>query len=173
MPKLLKKKNEKLAKEIVKTGHPATAYLNLHNCTKNSAKASVSKLIKNNPQIMLRVDELLDEHGLDDKNLAKKIAKMTGAKKEVIDSDGNIRQLTDNTTRMSAINLALKLKGHLQGTPLIDNRSVTIEGNSSVGIDNEQMIKALESIKSINEGLGLTQTHNSGDINPDDEPIDI
>lgn len=182
MSKLLNKRHEKLAKEIIKTRSPSKAYFNLNDCTKGSASSASSKLIKNNPHIMLRVDELLDQYGLDDVNLAKKIKKMTSAKKEVLDTSGNIRQLKDNTTQLAAVNMALKLKGHLQGTPLIDNRVVNIDGNSQGSNANtEQLDKAVESMKIINEGFKLSQTFNDGELSTgypqangeDDDIIDV
>lgn len=152
MPPLKNANREKLARKYVKAFYKdkgevrlGQLYKEVHpNAKDSTCHVEASRILKN-PTWAERVKELSAIYNPPEA-IAEDIARLRSAKKEVLDKDGNIVELVDNTARAAGINLTLKLHGAISDAPSIDNRSVTLHlsnDNASLLINSVAKLEAM------------------------------
>ncbi len=92
-----------------KAGQAVKNNYDVHN--RNSAETMAYNMIRK-PRIQYAILDLMDKSGCSDIRLVERLKHMIfDAKKEVLDSDNNVVELTDNQTSIKALDMAMKIKG--------------------------------------------------------------
>ena len=174
------RKQKKLARHIVKNkGDQAKAWQEIHpTCSDTSAPASVSRYIKNNPDVSEYVIQLCDENEIPASFFVKKLKDLTNATKSII-YNNKIIEVNDNNTQASMVKEGLKLhkliindvnihKNTTNNTLNIANKDIY----DKIGNRLETIIKQLDSSSSIIPiDKDIDIDHN--DIDKDSDVIDI
>jgi Ulp1 family protease len=169
----MKKFCDNMSKNGGKFSDPVHGYMNAYDVDYASAQKSMPRLLKNSEIVKKSMGDMLSDSGLGIDNLNKSLKDLTRAKKEVLNSNGEVVEIVDNNARMNAVNTAYKLHGHLQTNTNVnidnsrDNRQVNIGLGEHI-LDPENLKSTLEIVhemKELNASLGLEHSSKqSGEV---------
>jgi len=104
-------KHELFVQALIQNGgHKTEAYMSIYKAKYDTARHGGSFLLRN-VEIRRRVSEILEAEGLGILELAKKLKKLTEARKAVTNNNDFTGWEPDNRTSLEAIKLACRLHG--------------------------------------------------------------
>lgn len=165
MPRLKNANHEKLArlyaKEAIETGGKVVKtkiYRKVYKEANYNSARSIASTVLAKPDIQLRISEIIAQKNSPE-DLSADLANLRQANKQVFDPEGNLVEIRDNQTRISAVQTAIKVIGGLN-EPHTENKTINFNlmtqgnGSSSNGI-LDSLLNAVNKLSGLNDKLGI------------------
>jgi hypothetical protein len=83
-----------------------------------------------------KINDIMDDAGLSDEYLAKKLKTKLNSKKEIVvqsKSGTHVKKVQDHMAQLKALDMALKVKGHMEGNKQTDGTTtLVIKGSNDI-----------------------------------------
>jgi phage terminase small subunit len=115
-------KQRGFVKDYLETGNASQAVKNNYNVANDQTARAMGSENLTKPNIKKSLSCLLDENGLTDEHLVKKLAELVNAKKQTVCVSNGVRKIikeeNDTQAMRFGIEFAFKLKGSRSGEPI-------------------------------------------------------
>ena len=168
--KKMSAKHKLFTKNLAKHGgNQKDAYLDTYpESSVTHATSSASRLIKQHPEILDRAGLILRKHGVTEEKISKALLKKLKARKSII-VNNEIRQVSDNTTQMKAIELGMKGLGMVKDN---DNSKTTINIQNNQAIILDKLDSRLDKVLQMFDSLGHSTLNKRSNENSTAQKVD-